>query len=122
MQFEMRERAYAMQFPKLEVQMIEGHDGPVGQMLTEERSDVLALVDIAILSEHQGRGLGRSVIGDLQRRAAEAGLPIVLHVDMVNTRAQALYAKMGFRVTGQSQIQYRMEWNMPMVDSTTTNG
>ena len=32
MQFEMRERAYKMQFPRLRTQVIESQDGPVGQL------------------------------------------------------------------------------------------
>ena len=99
MQYRMRKSAQAMQYEAPEYWVIESDASRVGALITSRTPDELKLVDIAILPDYQGRGLGGTVISELQRQAMEAGVPIVLHVDLTNPRARTLYEKMGFRVT-----------------------
>lgn len=53
--------------------------------------------DLAVLPEHQGRGVGRSLLGDVERRARERGCAkITLEVHDSNEGAKRLYASFGF--------------------------
>jgi ribosomal protein S18 acetylase RimI-like enzyme len=116
MQFRVRKRAWAMQYPEAEYFVIERDGIPVGSVTTWVGDHELTLLDIAVRDNERGKGIGRRVIEHLQQQAAAAGLPIVLHVDLINTRAMGLYEKMGFRKTGQNQIQHRMEWRAEWLD------
>jgi ribosomal protein S18 acetylase RimI-like enzyme len=110
MQFVLRERAYAMQFPGLNIEMIERDGTSVGQMLTEEREGELLLVDIALSGENRSRGIGAQVVGRLILRAQNLEKKLILRVDKENTRARQFYERNGFEITNESQLQFQMEY------------
>jgi GNAT superfamily N-acetyltransferase len=52
-------------------------------------------MDITLLPEHRGRGIGTRLLGDLMAEAAAGGKPLTTHVERFN-RALALYERLGF--------------------------
>lgn len=68
----------------------------VGVLLVSELADSTALDQIEILPEHQGRGIGAAVIGELLAHSRASGRPVSLRVFTHNTRARALYQRLGF--------------------------
>jgi ribosomal protein S18 acetylase RimI-like enzyme len=70
--------------------------------------NVLFLEYVAILPEHQNRGLGSEVVGHVLPSAAERGVPVGLSVLRVNP-AKKLYERMGFQVIGSDEFKYYME-------------
>jgi ribosomal protein S18 acetylase RimI-like enzyme len=82
---------------------------PVGWMLEADLDDEIHLVEIMILSEHRGNGIGSACLRDLLAAAALAGKPVRLRVDRLNRRAIALYERLGFRAIGGDAIQQLME-------------
>jgi ribosomal protein S18 acetylase RimI-like enzyme len=82
----------------------------VGVLSVKERGEDLFLKLIAILPEYHNRGIGTTLIRRLQRRAEDAGVPVILQVLKPN-RARALYTRLGFQVTGQTETHYRMRWS-----------
>jgi ribosomal protein S18 acetylase RimI-like enzyme len=109
LQFTAQGRHYELAFPGAEHQIIicDGH--PAGRILVFRSEIELRLVDIALLAEHRGSGIGRSLIQGLMAEAKAAGKPLVLHVEKQN-RAIRLYERLGFRVAGDTGGHYRMEW------------
>ncbi|MBQ1817117.1 MAG: GNAT family N-acetyltransferase [Clostridia bacterium] len=67
-------------------------------MKTRHRAEVA----IALLKEYWGQGIGTRLFEELIALAREKGDTLQLELDFVegNTRARALYEKMGFRITG----------------------
>lgn len=60
-----------------------------------------ASVAIALLKEYWGMGIGRRMMEELIRIARENGNILQIELDFIegNTRARALYEKLGFRIT-----------------------
>jgi ribosomal protein S18 acetylase RimI-like enzyme len=112
MQFEARERAYRLQFPGLVDEIITLSGSPVGRIFTSSEGDGLLLIDIAILSDHQGSGIGTQVVRDLQAKALIEDKRVLLRVDKTNHRAIVFYKKLGFVIDAESQIQYSMRWSV----------
>ncbi len=57
---------------------------------------------------YRGRGIGEALIRHLLALGAARGLPrAVLDVAVTNPRAEALYARLGFRVTAERTSRYR---------------
>jgi GNAT superfamily N-acetyltransferase len=77
----------------------------IGWMLTTTGDDFLWLVEIAVVPEFQGRGIGSAAIRELIAR----GKPVRLHVNSTNTRAIALYATLGFVPLESGEVQILME-------------
>jgi ribosomal protein S18 acetylase RimI-like enzyme len=61
-------------------------DAPVGH-----------IIDIAVVKEGEGRGVGRALMAAAERWAEDAGYPwLTLHVFEGNDRARRLYEKVGY--------------------------
>jgi ribosomal protein S18 acetylase RimI-like enzyme len=81
------------------------HDEPVGMgRVIGDGGTAFQIVDIAVLPEHQGRGLGKAImealVGELRERA-----PATSYVSLIaDGDAWRLYAKYGFRETAPESI------------------
>lgn len=71
----------------------------------------LRLVDIAVLPEARGSGIGTRTLRALQRCAADQGLALTLSVHHSNPNARRLYQAMGFRTRTRDDMAEQMIWN-----------
>ena len=85
------------------------HGQRVGAIGLKEAPDQLYLVELQILPECQGRGLGSALLLAQLERARRLEKPIGLRV-LFENRARALYERYGFVVIGQTETHYLMEW------------
>lgn len=108
MQFDMQQRAYAMQFAGVD-QLICMDGEPVGRFLVERTADHFHLVDIALLPEHRNEEIGKYLIEMLQSEASAQALPVTLSV-LKDNRAIRLYRRLGFTITGEEGLHFLMEW------------
>jgi ribosomal protein S18 acetylase RimI-like enzyme len=81
-----------------------------GVLSVEDSSDELFLADLEIHPRWQGRGIGSAVVRSLQDEARAAGKPLTLQVLHVNSRARALYERLGFREVWRDEIRARLRW------------
>ena len=66
---------------------------------TEAKGDEYYVSNLAVLPEHWGRGIGRSLLARAEEKARAAGLAACsLVVEMDNVRARGLYERTGYRV------------------------
>ncbi|KJV10364.1 hypothetical protein VZ95_05385 [Elstera litoralis] len=82
-------------------------DRPIGRAELWASGADLRLVDLSLLPEWRGQGLGAALLAAVQQ-AAE-GRSVSLHVDKLN-RAYRLYTRLGFRKAGDAGASWRMEW------------
>jgi ribosomal protein S18 acetylase RimI-like enzyme len=87
----------------------------IGRIYVDRRADEICLVDIALLPQHRGGGIGTALIEDLLREAREAGKPLRCHVEQ-NNRAIGLYRRLGFRPIAQTGVYHQLEWTPPPSD------
>jgi ribosomal protein S18 acetylase RimI-like enzyme len=110
MQYRGRKMTYAAQFPQAEDSILVADDGtPAGRLLIDRKPDCWRIVDIAILPEHRGRGLGTRAIKECQARCAEAGAKLALQV-ATTSPARRLYERSGFRVSREDAVAVEMIW------------
>ncbi len=108
MQFTAQTGAYRTQFPEAEHRIILLAGEPVGRILIADEGDALRLVDVALLSEHRGRGIGTVLLRELTDRADGRGLAVRLHVVETNP-ARRLYERFGFRPLDSDGLYLEME-------------
>ncbi|HMV84448.1 MAG TPA: GNAT family N-acetyltransferase [Blastocatellia bacterium] len=111
LQFRGRQAHYA-QYPNPDHRIILDEELPIGRLLVSRLEKEIRLVDIALLPEHRGRGIGAKLIQELLHEAARSGKVVRLHVEKFN-RAQQLYGRLGFEIAGDAQTHYLMEWKSP---------
>lgn len=107
-QFEAQRTHYLRHLPDAEYLVIECTGEPIGRLYLDRREDELRIVDIALVPEHRGRGLGKAILSDLIDEAAERGLPVRIHVER-NNPALGLYRRLGFRVLADEGVYLFME-------------
>ena len=110
MQFEAQDTSYRAQNPRGSFDVIEVAGRPVGRLYVDRRPGEIRIVDIALLPEARGSGVGSALIERLCREASVAGCFVSIHVEIHN-RAAELYARLGFRVAVQSGVYRRLEWS-----------
>lgn len=94
-QFEAQSQAYeAYENTSFEVVMV--GEEPAGRLIVARWPEELRVVDIALLPEHRGRGIGGELMRALIEEAEERGVKTSIHVERFNP-AQRLYARLGFR-------------------------
>ncbi|MFE9422143.1 ribosomal protein S18-alanine N-acetyltransferase [Kitasatospora sp. NPDC006697] len=96
--------------------------GYAGLMAVGAESDVQT---IAVAEEHQGRGLGALLLGDLIAESARRGCDeLLLEVRVDNVRAQRLYERYGFIPVGIRRGYYQpanVDALVMRLDHETTN-
>jgi ribosomal protein S18 acetylase RimI-like enzyme len=108
-QFAAQDHEYHRANPAGSFDVIEVDGAPAGRLYVDRRPGDLRVVDIALLPEHRGRGVGRRLLTGLQDRAAAEGRIVSIHVEATN-RAGGLYARLGFVVAEELGVYRRMEW------------
>ena len=109
MQFDIQQRAFAMQSPEASHQIILLGDQRVGRIIILRTDQQIRLSDIALLPQHRNKGIGASLIKSLCAEAARSDLPVQLQVVKSNP-ALGLYERLGFFRTGESAAYFQMEW------------
>lgn len=90
--------------------VVEDKGVPAGRLYLDPARDRLLIIDIGLLQEARGRGLGRALLAWTETWARAAGSPrIRLHVAPWNAPALALYEAAGLQVVGRSHTLLRME-------------
>ena len=108
MQFNAQQQWYQATYSTAENQIIEKDHEPIGRMIVQHEAGTWRLLDISLLPEHRGQGIGGELIRALIKECGAAGT--VLQLQVVNTNpAQRLYERLGFIKTGQDQIYTQME-------------
>ena len=107
MQFMAQQRSYAAVYEQCEHKIVELNGVAIGQMQVNWGKDFALLVDISLLPEHRGQGMGGALIGDLIQQCSERKLPLKLQVTQTNP-ARRLYERLGFIRTGEDQMYVQM--------------
>lgn len=111
MQFRMRQAAYGTTYPGALDEIICEESGvSLGRVLTDRAADGMCLIDIAIVAEKQGQGIGTKMIQELQQECLTQNWKMRLQV-LKDTPAERLYRRLGFRLTGEDSLRRQMVWD-----------
>jgi GNAT superfamily N-acetyltransferase len=82
--------------PYSDFRIIERGGTPVGRLYLFANHDDVRIVDIALLPECRGQGIGHALIATVIEDARANGQTVSIHVEQFNP-AQRLYRRLGFR-------------------------
>lgn len=109
-QFHAQTQGYRSAYPEARLEIITIDGAPVGRLATDRAADDLRLVDIAIIPERRGQGVGGAILQALKDEAAAAGTQVTLQVARDNLAAQRLYHRAGFALTGANDTHLTLRW------------
>lgn len=96
MQFEAQDRFYREHYEGTTFSVIECDDMPAGRLYLARWPDEIRIMDIALLPDHRGSGIGTALLRDVIEEAERDGKRVSIHVER-NNPARRLYARLGFR-------------------------
>lgn len=113
MQFAARETGYRQRFPEASAEIVLCDGVPVGRVLVDREGAEVHLVDIALLADHRGCGIGTVVLRELIEEARSSDRPLTLSVAHDNP-ALRLYRRLGFESRSEDEV-YRQLIHRPGV-------
>lgn len=103
MQFRAQRMQYSASYPSASREIVVLDGVAVGNLVVDRSSSEVRLVDVGLLPEFRGHGIGSALVSEL----IASGLPVSLHVAKGNP-AQRLYARLGFEVVGDDGVYVGM--------------
>jgi len=108
-QFNAQRVHYRSQIAGCAFDVIERNGVPIGRLYLQERKTRLHIVDILLMPEHCGKGLGSEILKGLIERAGSKGKGVGIFVEKYNP-ALRLYRRLGFTEIQDTDIYLEMEW------------
>lgn len=81
---------------------------PVGIAKCRETDDCIEIMQLQVLPEYQGRGIGKNIMSTFIEAAARQRKRLALSVLKANP-AKRLYERLGFRVVGEDEYEFHMQ-------------
>ena len=108
MQFNAQHTDYHKNYPDAAYDVIEGEKSPIGRLYVDRREKEICILDIALLPEYRGKGVGTRLISEILAEAALAKKIVTIHVER-NNPALRLYQRFGFTEIDSNEIYLHME-------------
>jgi ribosomal protein S18 acetylase RimI-like enzyme len=109
MQFDAQDSQYREHNPQGSFDVIEVDGRPAGRLYVDRRPADIRIVDIALLPQFRGTGIGTRLIGRLLEEGAASRRPVTIHVEVHNPAAR-LYQRLGFTEVSERGVYRLMEW------------
>nr|WP_207006241.1 GNAT family N-acetyltransferase [Nocardioides aromaticivorans] len=110
MQYDAQDRHYRAASPHGRFDVVEVDGRPAGRLYVDLRDDDVRIVDIALLPEFRGRGIGSALLRQVLAEAAAQGRTASIHVEVHNP-AGALYERLGFRPVAERGVHRLLTWS-----------
>jgi GNAT superfamily N-acetyltransferase len=109
-QFDAQRSHYLSQYAGAAFDILEAQGVPAGRLYLDRQADTLLVVDIALLPQWCGRGIGTALLEAMFAEARLSGKGVTISVEKFNP-AQRLYRRLGFREYAESEVYWFMHWS-----------
>jgi len=108
-QHEAQHAHYRKGYGNAEWLVIERAGKAIGRLYLHEGAEEMRVVDIALLPEARGSGIGEAILRDVCEDVAARGRRVTIHVEKFNP-ARRLYDRLGFVAMEEKGVYDLMEW------------
>lgn len=108
-QYTARATAMRSTWRDLDDRIISIQNQAAGRIAIARTADEVWIVDLLVLPERRGSGLGTTALRLVLDEATRLGKPVRLHVNITH-RASRFYERLGFVKAGGSDVHHLMEW------------
>jgi ribosomal protein S18 acetylase RimI-like enzyme len=117
-QFAAQDRWYGEHYERASFDVVLVGGEPGGRLYVHRGESEIRIVDIALLPEHRGDGVGTALLRDLFDEADAAGKRVTIHVERFNP-ALGLYERLGFAVSADRGVYLLLE-RLPVYVNTAS--
>ena len=98
---------YRTYYPDAEWLILERGGEAVGRLYVDEWEGLVRIIDISLLPQARGQGIGGAILKDVLEAAAAEGKAVSIHVEVHNP-ARRLYERLGFEPVEDKGIYIEM--------------
>lgn len=109
LQFKAQQTHFQLDYPDAEVTIIAERERPIGRLYVHYSVEEMRLVNVSLLPDYRGRGIGKGLLRGLQAHSQRLMLPLRLSVALDNP-AQKLFQRCGFAMQAEEGTHAQMEW------------
>ncbi|SRR6266403_1681685 len=109
-QFDAQSAYYAATYPEASFQIIERDGVSIGRLYVARWEKEIRIIDITLLPEFRGSGIGTKLLRKLQDEARSAGKSLTIHVERFNP-ALRLYERLEFQQIEDKGVYLLMRWS-----------
>ncbi|HVX40652.1 MAG TPA: GNAT family N-acetyltransferase [Gemmatimonadaceae bacterium] len=109
-QLALQREHYRNHFPATEFMIVTRRSAPIGRLYLSLGQAEYRVLDLSLVAESRGRGIGGELVRTIQAAATRAGCPVTLHVER-GSRARRLYDRAGFLVIRANGAYDLMRWS-----------
>ena len=107
MQFRAQTMSIRLEHPDAERKIVLVENSPVGRLIIDGAGDHIEVIDVALLPQYRGHGIGTSLLRGVLAQADRMGRAIMLHVEK-QSRAVRLFDRLGFVICGDVGMYFAM--------------
>ncbi len=111
MQFASQTATYRAQFPMACFDIIEQRDKPIGRLVIDPGGEAGCIVDMALLPECRGLGLGSTILAHVLERFAKLQRPVLCKVLAHNEASLRMCRRAGFRQIDYIPPFLQLQWS-----------
>jgi ribosomal protein S18 acetylase RimI-like enzyme len=108
-QFQAQTLHYDEYYSAAEFLIIEQDGNPIGRLYVDRGPSEIEIIDIALLPQFRGSGLGTRLLRDILREGEESGKTVKIYVENFNP-ARRLYDRLGFQHVDDNGVYHLMKW------------
>jgi ribosomal protein S18 acetylase RimI-like enzyme len=109
-QFGAQSNHYREHYPTATLDLIVVDGEPAGRLYVDRWPGEIRVVDVALLPSYRRKGIGETLLRELQTEATASSRPVTIHVERFNP-AQRLYARLGFVTADDTgPVHLLMRW------------
>jgi ribosomal protein S18 acetylase RimI-like enzyme len=94
---------YSIHFADAEWLIVEREGRAIGRLYLRETPGNLHIVDISLIPDSRGAGIGGAILADVLDQARDRRCDVTIHVER-NNPARALYARLGFETAEEKGV------------------
>jgi ribosomal protein S18 acetylase RimI-like enzyme len=108
-QFQAQHSHYSIHYADMEWLIVEQGGAAIGRLYLAEWPDQLRVVDISLMPDSRGRGIGAALMRDVLALGRAKGKAVSIHVEK-NNPARHLYDRLGFAFVEDKGVYDLLEW------------
>jgi ribosomal protein S18 acetylase RimI-like enzyme len=108
-QFNAQTIHYDQYYGEADKLIVEKDGVPIGRLYVDRAPNEIEIIDIALLPQFRGGGLGTRLLRDILREGEESGRPVRIYVEHFNP-ARHLYDRLGFQHIDTNGVYHLMKW------------
>lgn len=109
-QFIIEQKQLLQIYPEAELNIVMLNNQPVGRLYVHHGENADRILEIGLLEEYRGLGIGRKLVSTVIENSAQLGKVVRLQVAWFNQGAYAFYARIGFKVIKNQGVSFEMQY------------